>query len=214
MAKPAHMCPDGWKETDYSKRSCGRPTFDEDQCYLTVFPSTHDYSKVCGRIAAYKWGRGDAFNNFNQGQFTDLDEAYVDGIVLTYGTPSKHIWTFAVGASESRDTEQAERKRCPCDLEIDDRPNVPGFVADHYFCEAQNEIFPTSGNERFRLYSEDILWDGDNCLSTSNCCEFNRPPYFIRDLGETTSSGIDARICFRNSGSDIAIEIVELYVHK
>ena len=36
--------------------------------------------------------------------------------------------------------------------------------------------------DRLRPYGEDILWDSEDCLSTSNCCELNRPPYFIKDL--------------------------------
>ena len=55
----------------------------------------------------------------------------------------------------------------------------------------------------------------------SNCCELNRPPYFVSDLGKVlTASKIDARICLNDDGpellgddgEDIFVEVVELYV--
>ena len=61
-----------------------------------------------------------------------------------------------------------------------------------------------------------MLWDGQNCLTSSNCCEFNCPPYFVRVLPESTTENIVASICLRNilSEADVIVEVVEIYVHE
>ena len=73
----------------------------------------------------------------------------------------------------------------------------------------------------FLFQADDPLWDGENCNVNSNCCEYNRPPYFVNDLGTTmTASTIEARICVKEEapvsvgsfGDDIAVEIVEIYI--
>ena len=49
----------------------------------------------------------------------------------------------------------------------------------------------------FVFQCDDPLWDGLNCNPESNCCDFNRPPYFVNDLGKTlTVDSVDARLCF------------------
>ena len=110
--------------------------------------------------------------------------------------------------------EGTQRQICNCDLAANRQNPIPDYVGNDYFCESQNNYFAGSG--RFRLYPEDILWDGKDCLSTSNCCEFNRPPYFIKDLEQTVTGGIEAQICLHDvmSKSDVAVEVVELYVHE
>ena len=216
MANLAHMCPPGWADTGYSKRTCGRSGSGNDECYSTTFRVGQEYSKVCGRIRAYTFGGLEAFSNFFDG-FTTIDEAYFDGVVLLYKTPSSgsgHIWTFAAGRSEDQDSPDSDDRRCPCDGSVPN--NVPPFVGINYFCESQNLLFP-GGTSGFRFYPEDVLWDGEDCLDTSNCCEINRPPYFIRNLGEKTYSDIEAKICLRrdftgNRLSNLAVEMIELYV--
>ena len=217
-----HNCPSGWTETGYSKRSCGRAgSGDEfDQCYSTTFHIRQEYSQVCGRIRAYQFGGTEAFFNFLRGTnpITSIDEAYVNGVVLLYKTPSsgsEHIWTFAAGRSEDQTSPVSGIQRCPCDMS--NPMNPPSFVGANYFCESQNSFFENPGVDLsgFRFYPEDVLWDGEDCLDTSNCCEINHPPYFIRNLGEKTYSDIEAKIClYRNSISrgNLAVEVVELYV--
>ena len=237
MGNPTHECPSGWRETDYfNKRTCGRQSNDANICDSAVFPVDRKYSKVCGRIKAYQYGSNMAFRPFNGPsqfgnlpQVTSIDGAYVSGVVLTYRCSEslnqrKHIWTFANGISEDPGEDdngipRFEILSCPCDVAIDssNRQSVPEFVGNNYFCESQNDPFEfgTPGNRPgSRFYPDDILWDGENCLSRSNCCEFNRPPYFIRDLGETVSSSIEARICqrFSRDNADTAVEVVELFV--
>ena len=219
MARPSQQCPPGWQETGYSKRTCGRINRADGTCDAATFPVTdylESYNQVCGRIVAYQFGGPDAFTAFDRDNKLQLTDSYVDGIVLYYGTTQpQHIWTFAVGTSEVRESPIPNRNFCPCDCDATNI-DIPDFVGSDYFCESQNLIWPNFGSKRFRLYSEDILWDGEDCLPTSNCCEFNRPPYFIKTLPEPTCEDIVASICFDNGArrEDVAVEVVEIYVRN
>ena len=217
MAKPEQQCPSGWQETGYSKRTCGRVMTGGNTCNpATLTDSLPSYSHVCGRIVAYQFGGPDSFTGYTQDMSRTLTDNYVDGVALYYSTPPQHIWTFAAGTTELRTSNQRARQFCPCDRDSTDTIDIPSFVGNDYFCESQNVNYPNSGSERLRLYAEDVLWDGKDCLTSSNCCEFNRPPYFIKDLGGTTSANIVASICLNNRAtiSNIAVETVEIYIHE
>ena len=102
MSDPSVQCPDGEREVPSPIRTCRRKvnTNIESANYSSF---RIPYSRVCGRIIAYHYGTPEAFLGYNnQGQKT-IEDAYVDGISITYGwKPRHHIWTFAAG-----DT-------CPC----------------------------------------------------------------------------------------------------
>ena len=92
-------------------------------------------------------------------------------------------------------------------------------MGNKYFCEsAVNVAYDNAQHNIF--HSSDPLWDGENCNDDSNCCEFNRPPYFVNDLGKNvTASSIDARLCLHEIGTtgasnreDILVEVVEIYI--
>ena len=46
------------------------------------------YNKVCGQIIGYQVGSTDAFQFAQQ---YSIDQQYVDGVSVTYGTLCKHI---------------------------------------------------------------------------------------------------------------------------
>ena len=74
---------------------------------LTIFPVQTQYSKVCGKAIAYQYDRPDGFG---PARFTPgIDETYVDGISLTYGSPRKHIWSFAAVLHNIKSSHT-----CPC----------------------------------------------------------------------------------------------------
>ena len=83
-------------------------------------------------------------------------------------------------------------------------------MGDDYFCESGRPV----GGSSAILFSDDPLWDGENCRSSSTCCTFNSPPYFTKQLPTPTTDDIEARICLNEPSwhEDIAIELVELYV--
>ena len=96
---------------------------------------------------------------------------------------------------------------CPCDTGNYDR--VPAFVGNDFFCESG---FNSDWNFPSVLFADDVLWDGQNCNSSSTCCQFNNPPWFIKILPTATIDGIELRICVENRSADVPLELIELYV--
>ena len=208
MANLNYNCPSGWQLTGYSKRTCGRVSSSFLSCDSVFFPvSGGPYSQVCGRIRAYQWGLPDAFWGYDHGRQTTIDSAYVCGVAVMYGSPRQHIWTFASGSLENDTIRQLWN--CPCD---NGAISIPPFVGEDYFCES-GYVYG-SGIPIDRLHSNDILWDGRDCHSTSTCCSLHNPPYFTKTLNQTTTDDLELRMCFRESPlfSNIAVELVELYV--
>ena len=212
MTDPNTNCPSGWNMTGYSKRTCGRASSSWYSCDSVFFPvSGGPYSQVCGRIRAYQYGGPDAFLGYNNGGQTTIDSAYVSGVAVMYGSPRQHIWTFANGAEENYITQAVNN--CPCDT--NHIISTPPFVGEDYFCES-GYVYPGYHNstDLYRLHSNDILWDGRDCHSTSTCCSLHNPPYFTKTLSQTTTDDLELRMCLLESGNNdnIAVELVELYV--
>ena len=202
MTDPNTNCPSGWNHTEYSNRIyCGRSSSGQscDSVFFPVYGG--DYTRVCGAIRAYQFDYTEAFEDFNRGSVTTIDDVYVDGVSLTHGTPRQHIWTFAAGLVEYQDIDDA----CPCDVNIDIA--IPTFVGNDYFCESGvNSGLPDG------FQPDDPLWDGQGCTSTSACCSLNNPPYFTKQLSRPTTDDIEARICQQDEDGDTPIELIELYV--
>ena len=209
MTDPNTNCPSGWNMTGYSKRTCGRANSSRLSCDSVFFPvSGGPYSQVCGRIRAYQYGVPEAFSAYNyQGQ-TTIDSAYVSGVAVMYGSPRQHIWTFANGAWENDMTHRTYN--CPCDTS--GIISIPSFVGEDYFCESGYVHY--SGIPWNSFHSNDTLWDGRDCHSTSTCCSLHNPPYFTKPLNQTTTDDLELRMCLYSSApsDNIAVELVELYV--
>ena len=146
-----------------------------------------------------QYGTPEGFNGYNaQGQ-TTIEDAYVDGISITYGwKPRNHIWTFAAG-----DT-------CPCP------PNgiVPPFInASDYFCEREG-----NGTCNSCFFDNNPLWDGRGCTGSSTCCELNNPPWFCKQLPEPTTEDIEVRLTSYVTGGynledeDTPVQLIEMFV--
>ena len=87
------------------------------------------------------------------------------------------------------------------------------FVESDYFCESGlHSVWRASYGGVF--FPNDVLWDGQNCTSTSTCCQFNNPPWFTKDLPNASMDDIELRICTNAeiTVDDIPIELIELYV--
>ena len=210
MTKSSTTCPSGWKLTGYSKRTCGRATDGTNTRDLATFPVRGgEYSRICGRMRAYQWGSPDGFKRHPSTLDSTIDNAYIDGVSVTHGTPRNHIWTFVAGISESNPTWY---HACPCDS--NNNINVPSFVGKDYFCESGVNSPWVGGSTHYTFHSNDTLWDGEDCLSSSTCCSRRNPPYFVKQLPTSTTNDIEARICLDEvtSNENIAVELVELYV--
>ena len=204
MKDPNTTCPSGWQLTRYSKRTCGRASRGSLTCDSVFFPvrGGGDYTRVCGRIKGYQYSITDAFEAYDDGRVTTINESYVSGVSLTHGSPRQHIWTFAAGRSEAYPTSD---DACPCDATI--AITIPPFVGGDYFCESGANTRSISG-----FHPDDPLWDGEGCSASSTCCSFSDPPYFTKQLSSPTCDDIEARICQKDGGDDTPIEFIELYV--
>ncbi len=202
---PTQQCPSGFRLKTDPKRVCVRTR--GHSCTSIIFP-VHgvQYSKVCGQVRGYQEGTPDAFGL--RSSSVTIDNNYVDGVSITYGTsPRQHIWTFAAANDETRSNKYV----CPCTkTDATYTGQVPSFIGNDYFCETGAERSRESG----RFYHEDPLWDGTGCGPTSSCCQFNSPPSFCKELPQPTTDDIEVRVCTDESfaNEDVAIELIELYL--
>ena len=209
MTDPTQQCPDGWRERRNPIRTCRRAR--GSHMNSVVFnTSGMFYNRVCGRIIAYQFGTPEAFAfyNANPRRYT-FEGSYVDGVSVTYGQQGRrsHIWTFAGAKGESYQSNV-----CPCTNPNTTDNRIPPWVGADYFCEsgtatAQNGVF----------YQQDPLWDGQGCGPTSTCCSYNQPPWFCKQLRETTRENIEVRLMTGASPQsleheDTPIQLIELYI--
>lgn len=155
-----------------------------------------NYNKVCGRVTGLQIGSADVFEGP-----TSINEPYVDGVSLTYGSPRQHIWTFIGYYS-------AIFNNCPCST--GSSRTTFDFVGQNYFCESGTNEMNFDGT---RVFDEDLLWDGQMCTDTEvPCC--NGPPWFYRQLTNSVSDNISFRLCSDQGGTDeeMAFTLVEIYV--
>ena len=212
MTDTNQRCPSGFRFVSRTRsplRTCGRITNSGYGCSSTTFP-VHGvaYSHVCGRVIAYQDGLVDAFREYASNPPQTIDSVFVDGVILTHGqSPRQHIWTFAAAQGEQNYHNTAGN--CPCVLsDMAGETSVPPFIGQDYFCDTGNSQSTYNG-----FYSSDPLWDGQGCGFSSTCCEFNNPPWFCKQLPQSTTDDIELRVCANLRGEDTPLEIVEIYVH-
>ena len=151
---------------------------------------------MCGRIIAYQFGNPDGFTNERA-----IDDAYVDGISVTFGQPRNHIWTFAAA--------NAGERRCPC---ISNGAAAPSFVDGNYFCEFGRQL------NNINFIDTNPLWDGQGCAAFQACCGFNNPPTFCTQLAQPTTEDIEIRTMgLVNDANDLEnedtpVELIEIFV--
>ena len=214
MSDPTQTCPPAWELIATPRRSCARPANATTlSCYSAVFPTQGiQYSRVCGRIVGYQVGDTQGFRVYNRHPSSTIDDTYVDGVSLTYGTPRQHIWTFANALEEIWGLYNSSK--CPCtsinDQMAGNRP--PPFVGNDYFCETGVPSNETHSLSTF--YAGDHLWDGQGCGPTSTCeCTFNNPPWFCKQLPQSTNTDLEARLCSYGpaASENTAMELIEIY---
>ena len=203
MTREKDNCPTGFREvTSSGKRMCGGRG---GGCINTSI-SSHgvEYSRVCGRIIGYQFGSTDAFGAYHDHQLS-IDSYFLDGIVLTYGLPRCHIWSFVAGI----DQYNSHPATCPCNSDSFSG-TIPPYVQDDYFCDSGRRNYPRNLQI---YYVNDPLWDGAGCVRGS-CCQFKSPPWFCKDLPHPTSEDIELRRCSSANitNEDTLFEVVEIYV--
>ena len=201
------QCPAGWKQTASPVKAC-RSSDGSAGCFSAVFNNNGiPYQHVCGKVVGYQKGTPDGFNTFAYKTYPSkaIDGPYVDGVSITYGSPRKHLWTYACGYSSDHNINGVN---CPCARYPGLNP--PSYVYDHYYCESGS----TGAADTPTTYTTDPLWDGKGCSAGNSCCSQAGMPYFYRNIPGKANDQIEARIChdqvYRDEGIHVAD--LELYV--
>ena len=202
MSDPLSQCLDDWVEENVGGvRACGRGTVDGSCRSLVLRNGERQYTKICGRVIGYQSGSTDAFAF--SGRRRSLNEIYVDGLSITYGSPRQHVWTYAAGVREGPSTYTGSN--CPCSRYPGIGP--PSYIGKNWYCESgnPNQTIPTT------LLSSDPLWDGEDCEGT--CCSNGKtPPWFSVKLPRPTNEAVEARICADENNENIIIREFEIYI--
>ena len=201
----SNVCPSGFREDiDADIRTCITNST-SGGCYSIDF-STSDitYSSVCGKVIAYQLGTPEAFSRFIVISSLGISSQYLDGISLTHGNPMQHVWSFAVGVTESR----TDRFGCPCNTGSTISV-MNTFIGTDYFCDSAASSISSGAR-----YPDNPLFDGVGCAATSECCSFNNPPWFYKQLLQSTTDDLEMRVCRDESGTNenILVQSIELYV--
>ena len=169
-------CPSGWNKDTYSGVSFCRVVSDNHYSSSSAIFSTNgtSYQRVCGRARGYQKGYAASFWGYHRRGF-NIDGNYADGLLITYGKPRNHIWSYINGEYEN----VTSSLNCPC--ASSSGYTAPPFLDTNYYCE--------TGNVHIRnmsaYYFDDPLWDESGCI-TSRCCDNITQPWFYRELNVTT----------------------------
>lgn len=190
-----------------TQKACGRTI--NIGCNSVFFNTDGEYTDVCGRVGGYQFGWTQGFEpNLYTSPKPTIEDTYVGGISITYGSPRKHLWTYAAGIAETGSGDF----QCPCSYPDYNMALVPDFVGNNYYCESGQQELAFGEEDGPTIYWDDPLWDGKGCtVSQNKCCE--RFGWFHREIPQT-SEDIEVRICedHVSSGTDTLLSEVEIWV--
>ena len=180
MSDPDQQCPSNWNLTTTPVRGCGRSSTGYYTCDSEFYPVTgRTYTSVCGRVNAYQFGIGYAF--FTGPNNNNIEVDYVSGVSITHGLPGsrQHIWTFAAALGDN--CTDNTPILCPCsNVNLTWPYQIPSFIGNDYFCESGHHAVGGSCYGGYKYFTDDPLWDGQNCAPSSTCCELNNLHGFAR----------------------------------
>ena len=198
MTDDSIQCPSGLRQNDNSLRTCGINSSGILSCSsATINLNGIRYSSIYGVIRAYGCGSPDGYEAFGRNTTPNIDSNYVDGISLTYGMiPRQHIWTFAVRKSNTDCIP-------PSSLQINNDYYCGNINSGSHSCDINS---PTTHNI--------IQRNRGTCGSQSQCCSFNNPTQFYKQLPQPTTDDIEMRLCRDESASNenIFLEMIDIYV--
>ena len=169
----------------------------EAGCTSFSFEAGQDYTAVCGVAAGYAYNSPDTFG-YTHSPSQTIDEAYVDGISITYGNPRQHLFTYA--AAYTFDD-------CPCR----GGATGPAFVEDNYYCGEQ--LLAEGENLQSKWYTNTILWHAATDCIDLDCRDDPRPWFSVETAGGPTSDPVEIRSCQDQSFSDEAVGIASLEIY-
>ena len=195
-------------QLDTGERVCGYTKPNGRSCDSVVFPSHRfSYQHVCGKAVGFSYRSPCAFYSYkNYGQNT-INHAYVAGLSITYGPQNgrNHIWTYAGGFQET------ESHDCNCPCAANPGASSPPFVGQDFYCESAIRYRPRNT----QWYTNNTLWDGEDCYPGSSCCNNALAPWFRRTLQQSTTEDIEVRWCTTDGlhHDRVGTELLELYVY-
>ena len=205
-------CPTGLRtvtNTTTNQTACGRTNTSAGCASLKFQSSNRRYTNICGRVRGYQENNPEGFF-YGLSNKRIIDGPYANGILITQGSPRKHIWSYVTGASENQGYYNMQYI-CPCARTTPNitSSDVPNFVNNHYYCESgYNGRYPHWGG----VIWEDPLWDGQGCHNPGNqCC--NQYGWFHRQV-QASSEYIELRICADQeyTNEDIPVDQFEIWV--
>ena len=107
----------------------------EVRVHAASVPLSHKDSRVCGKIIGYQFGRTNGLLHYISDNTVSIDTAFVDGIVLTHGSPRAHIWTFVAGHDQISTTNED----CPCNSNSFSG-TLPPYIGNDYFCDSAHTV--------------------------------------------------------------------------
>ena len=211
MRNPSVNCPAPLTQyqLDSGERLCGSTKTARMTCDSVVFPTHHfSYKHVCGRAVGFSYYRPCAFHFYKNGGQTTINHAYVSGLSITYWCEGErtHIWTYVGGYSDKR----SDSCNCPC--AASPGASAPPFVGQDFYCESATRYTPPYPP---RWYTNNTLWDGEDCYPGSSCCNNGFAPWFRRTLQEKTTGNIEVRWCTGQGlpNDRVATELLEIYIY-
>ena len=208
-------CPTGLRTVTNittNQTACGRTNTSAGCASLKLQSNSSRYTNICGRVRGYQENNPEGFyhNNLTNKR---IDGPYANGILITQGSPRKHIWSYVAGSSENQGYYPSYNMQliCPCARSTPNitSSDVPNFVGTHYYCESGHN---TTSAPWGGVIWEDPLWDGQGCHNSGNqCC--NRYGWFHRQV-QASSEYIELRICADQGihNEDIPIDQFEIWV--
>lgn len=167
-----------------------------DNAASVEFDPGIEYREVGGLVRGVQYKSTDAFASSRSS--ASIDQAYVDGVSITVGTPRRHVWTFASGLFAARKAKNA----CPCR----GGAKPPAFVGRAWTCDSGN----FDSYYRSVWYTAKSLWDADS--EAPGCGHPARPGWFQATLPAATTRPIEVRILLDGCDENVAITALELYV--
>uniref|UniRef100_A0A1X7URJ5 Fibrinogen C-terminal domain-containing protein n=1 Tax=Amphimedon queenslandica TaxID=400682 RepID=A0A1X7URJ5_AMPQE len=184
-------CPSGLQELMAGGIRLCRRGGNSAGCRSNVFQTNGiSYSQICGKVVGYQKGTTNAVHaNIN-----DINDAYIDGVSITRGSPRQHVWSYIAGYRSNINRAFT----CPCNTGA--TSTVPSFVGENYYCESGTNSEPSLT----KVYTADPLWDGNNCPSVeAPCCNGTGLPWFFRDYGNATITDYtELRVCGNSRYAD------------
>ena len=196
-------------QLDSGERVCVSTNTARASCDSVIFPTHHlSYKHVCGSAVGFSYGYPCAFWYYKNGGQNTIDHTYVNGLSITYGPQNgrNHIWTYAAGFQESGTQD------CNCPCAATPGASSPPFVGQDHYCESATRYRPPTP----QWYTNNTLWDGEDCYPGSSCCDNPLAPWFRRTLQEKTTEDIEVRWCNGDGHNTqkLGIELLELYIYN